>query len=63
MKQKIIFIVETSLKSSKHITEVLDEFQDISDNESIDIIIIPTNVDLPLDFCGTFEVLTDPLMK
>jgi len=34
-----------SLKSSKHIAEVLDELEGISDNESIDIIIIPPDVD------------------
>ncbi|CAI6377591.1 unnamed protein product [Macrosiphum euphorbiae] len=66
-----------SLKSSKHIAEVLDELEGISDNESIDIIIIPPDVDsltneehfddnevaindvvdVPLDVCGTFEIL------
>lgn len=36
-----------SLKSSIHITEVLDKLEGISDNESIDIIIIiqPPDVD------------------
>jgi len=34
-----------NLKSSKHIAEVLDELEGISDNELIDIIIIPLNVD------------------
>jgi DNA excision repair protein ERCC-6 len=56
----------------------LDEFEVISDNESIDVIIIPPDVDsltdeehfddnevaindvvdVPLDVCGTFEILT-----
>lgn len=43
-KDIFLFIVERSLKSSKHIAEVLDELEGISDNESIDIIIIPPDV-------------------
>jgi len=34
-----------SIKSSKHIAEVLDKLEGISDNESVDIIIIPSDVD------------------
>lgn len=34
-----------SLKSSKHTAEVFDELEGISDKESIDIIIIPPDVD------------------
>lgn len=76
-KDIFLFIVEMSLKSSKHIAEVSDELESISDNESIDIIIIPPDVDsltgeehfddnevvindvvdVPLDVCGTFEIL------
>lgn len=75
---RFFFIVEMCLKSSKHIAEILDKLEDISDNESVDIIIISPDVDcltdevhfndnevvindvvdVSLDVCGTFEILT-----